>query len=208
MSIRVRISEDIWGAYDDPERVRRWIEDFLNSGTWWLWNQSGRVQNPTGTQKPALITVNGRVPMELLLRPSEAQGCGYDLIGIMSPESWEYGEAKKVGRCLKGEQFGVLPASTHVKVGVFVGKDYARLPDHLRAPITHSWDRLTRGKDQKKVRVSDETTGFLIEGEGGAEYVSELHTALTNAGVGRTTTDEYELEKLAELCERYGKPSG
>ena len=180
----------------------------MNSGVWWLWNQpelrAGQEKEENGKpiSEPLLISVTGRVPIKLLLHLSGVRGWNYELVGIMSADGWEYGEARKSGRCLRGEHFSVLPASTHVRVAVFIRQDYTRLPEHLRAPICHCWDRLTIGKNQMKARVSRDTTGFLIEGEGGAEWVDELDSTLKSAGVGRTSTDDYEIERLEELCEK------
>ena len=212
--LRLRISSRLWNRARDPEKLRSDLERYLNHHTERSWRQPARYRAEDGTWRlgairPVMLSLEKDADLKLILRDSAEDGIDFVLVALRRARPSDFCEAI-TGQNLEREGFSVLtPNQKLVRVGVFIDQEYVKLPEFLRSGIAYAWDRLVAGKTQTRVRVGERTTGFLIEGLGGEEWISELDTALSDIQpqIGRVATDSYEIKKLAELCRKYGKPN-
>ena len=111
-----------------------------------------------------------------------------------------------------GDDENLLSGTVHRHVVVaFRVKEYRQLADHLKAPINLAWDRLARGRKVQRVSFQGQVI-FLLSLDPMAREVGAIvhEKALSEAfldagGVGRVTTDSYELAFARRLMEKYGK---
>jgi hypothetical protein len=101
------------------------------------------------------------------------------------------------------ERCGVkLPSSLAVPVEVAVELQerlFLRLPQFQRDLVNAAYSRVAEGRDERRVRVGENVSVIHLQvrdewAASTVEVLNRLHESLQEAGVGRVTTDPYELQ--------------
>jgi len=209
--VRLRISQKLWDGAADAEKLRSDLEHYLSKHPHWMWNQAARYRTEDGTwrmgeARPVLLSMDKDADLETVLRPSNEAGIDYLVVALRRARSGDRYEAL-MGRSLQGETFEVVrPNEKVTDVVVVIHPSYLQLPAFQKAPIIYAWDKLTRGLEQRKVRIGQDTV-FWLSGIIDEKTLEELDNALT-VQIGRVARDQYETKRARELAEKYGQACG
>jgi hypothetical protein len=117
-------------------------------------------------------------------------------------------------RLIEFEDSNLLSGGVHRRVVVaFQSEKYLALADHLKVPINLAFRRLRRGRLVQKVGYGDQTILLLtvMPGDVKPSTVDDEATLAeafeAAGGIGRVTTDQYELHLACRLIDRFGSSS-
>jgi hypothetical protein len=230
LGVRLRISPELWAKEDDPT-LHMYLQRSMTGTCSMIIQPKRSYDQRSGVWRegPAQLIVRGDGYKLLLEVPNvQDRKWDFDIVDFGRVDKRDRSDLLQ-GRELAEEVIILSPeqlafetengfemGSVPVEVGFAINApEFNRLAWHLKSPINWAWHKLKRGRLVRRVFDHDGWVLFFLwldpnhldrlRETSTGEDVLVMQDALAEAGVGRIVTDNYELQRLREMTEKFGE---